>query len=144
MTADDFKNVPTAILMQLALFKMRGRISYHKQFLVLMGIAYFTAKEALAEDAKPENVEEALVKQLVAAPGRMTDSRIEKLAPRLLRRVLAFDQRLEHIGALESIELADWRALLKDIKQLDADIEPVYAWHEEMKRELAKATAEAN
>jgi hypothetical protein len=144
MTPDDFKHVPTAVLAELVLCTMRNQVSQHKQFLVLMGVAYFTALEAVKEDTQPDNVEEALVKQLVLAPGRLTDSRINTLAPKLLQRVLGFEKRLEDFAVAESWTAEEWHELLKDIKQLNADVAPVYAWREELRRDLVRATAETN
>lgn len=144
MNREDLEKLSTADLVALTLADMKFRLSAHQSFLETALITRTLGRFAVANDLPARTPQDVITKQVSAVAGRFDDPRIAELPLALAMRIGELVARLGGKRTIDDVETEEMRELIKDIKQFDADIQPVYAWNAEIQRDLDRAALELN
>lgn len=151
MTENEFKErlrekldgLPIPDLIAITLVKLHMDIDAHNQFLRAMYFAWAVGLQAIAKDTKPKTPDEAAVKA-VTTPARLKDPRIAELPQQLFYRLRQLQQRVEGKKSADDVTREEISSIVKDMKQFNEDIRPVYDWHAEIRQALERTCVEMN
>jgi hypothetical protein len=144
MNREELEKLSTEALVALTFADMRVRLLGHRRFLEKMVIMSEVVRSAVERDLPANTPGDVATKQVVSVPGRFEDPRIADLPLPLACRLLELAKQLQHKNSSDDVTPDELRELIKDIKQFDADIQPVYDWHDEISKDLKRATLEMN
>ena len=151
MTENEFKEklrekldgLPLPELIDITLVKLHMDIAAHSQFLRVMYFARAVGLQSIAKDVQPKTPDEAAVKA-VTTKARLNDPRIAELPQLLFYRLRQLQQRVEGKKRADDVTPEEISSIVRDMKQFNDDIRPVYDWHAEIRQTLERMCVEMN
>lgn len=144
MNRESLNKLSDAQLASVAFTAMQLGLQRHAQFLQHVAIVRLTGAVALRDNNPTTSPTELISRQVAAEPGRFTDPRIEKLPLELSNRLVDLVKQLQAKPRPADFSGEEVCALIDEVKKFDADMQPIYDWHEETRRALQRVEASLN